>query len=197
MKVIKKESKVPWMLEMKDDLLTYDTPLGETFDEFSRLSRMDDDLFTYEVRIHRLSCPPYNKPQCDNLENYDHEVYEQKLCYDAKEKIYAEVRKNDVFEHDTDMEYDPSNVEFTKWMALKFGNHSMMYRYTKNALWMYWVRGNDEDVLTHKKLSNRKETYVNEEDETAKIFRIVTDMFDFQTPLFKAFDEFNYLLKAC
>ncbi|GJS51565.1 hypothetical protein Tco_0624927 [Tanacetum coccineum] len=175
---------------------------------------MDDGLFSYEVRIPRLSGPLYDKPQCDNLENYDHEVYEQNLCYDEEEKSYAEAvifinksykqqfndyveikRKNYVFEHDTDMEYDPSDVEFAEWMDLKFSNHSTMDWYTKNALWMYWIRGDDEEVLTEKELSDHEETYANEEDEIAEIFRIKTNIFNIETPFCKAFNEFNYLLK--
>ncbi|GKB92078.1 hypothetical protein Tco_0964350, partial [Tanacetum coccineum] len=54
---------------------------------------------------------------------------------------YVEInRKNDVFEHNADMECDPSNVE-----------------------------ADDEEVLTDKELSNPEELYVNEDDETAKI----------------------------
>ncbi|GJY29305.1 hypothetical protein Tco_0405072 [Tanacetum coccineum] len=218
MKVIKKEYEVLWLLMIDVDLFTCDTPLGITFDEFNRLSEMDDDLSTYKVRIPRLSYPPFDEPRCDNLDNYDHEVYKQSLCYDHEEKSYAEVvifintrlvrlidvtveqcykqqfndyveikRNNDVFEHDVNMECDPSNVEFAEWVTSKFSNHSMMDWYTKNALRMYWVRENDEEVLTDKELSNPEEIYVNEEDETTKIFRIETNIFDFETPLCKAF----------
>ncbi|GJZ63555.1 hypothetical protein Tco_0619976 [Tanacetum coccineum] len=66
---------------------------------------------------------------------------------------------------------------------------------TRNALWMYWIRGNDEEVLTDMELSNLEEIYVYEEDEIAKIFRIKTNIFDFKKPLCKAFNEFNYLLR--
>ncbi|GJT46206.1 hypothetical protein Tco_0954921 [Tanacetum coccineum] len=92
-------------------------------------------------------------------------------------------------------EYDPSNVDFAEWITSKFRNHSNMDWYTKNALWMYWIRGDDEEVLTDNELSGLKETYVNEEDEIDEIFRIETNIFDFKTPLCKAFNEFNYLLK--
>nr|GEU84651.1 hypothetical protein [Tanacetum cinerariifolium] len=67
--------------------------------------------------------------------------------------------------------------------------------YTKNALSMYWIRGDDEEVLTEKELFNLEETQVNEDDEVAEIFRIETNIFDFKTPLCKEFNEFNYLLK--
>ncbi|GKA24255.1 hypothetical protein Tco_0710288 [Tanacetum coccineum] len=56
-------------------------------------------------------------------------------------------------------------------------------------------RGDDEEVLTNKELSELEETYINKEDEIVEIFRIETNIFDFETPLCKAFNEFNYLLK--
>ncbi|GJU94035.1 hypothetical protein Tco_1318791 [Tanacetum coccineum] len=36
----------------------------------------------------------------------------------------------------------------------------------------------------------------DKEEETAKIFKIETDVFDYETPLCLAFNEFNYLLKV-
>ncbi|GJU51652.1 hypothetical protein Tco_1221207 [Tanacetum coccineum] len=212
------EFELPWMLEMKEDLFTCDTPLGATFDEFNRLSRMDDDLFTYEEeksyaeavifinkRLVRLIYVTVE--QWLDLKYRNHETMDKKIkngvietwliqSYKYKFNDYVEIkRKNDVFKHDTDMEYDPSDVEFAEWMALKFSNHSMMDWYTKNALWMYWIRRDDEEVLIDKELSDLEETYVNEEDKIAKIFRMETNIFDFETPLCKAFNEFNYLLK--
>ncbi|GKD03855.1 hypothetical protein Tco_1178829 [Tanacetum coccineum] len=86
---------------------------------------------------------------------------------------------------DADMEYDPSNDDFADWIASKFSNHSNMDWYTKNALWMYWTRGDDEEVLTDKEISDLEETHVNEDDEVAEIFRIKTNIFDFKTPLYK------------
>ncbi|GKD37451.1 hypothetical protein Tco_1257658 [Tanacetum coccineum] len=74
---------------------------------------------------------------------------------------------------DADMKYDPSDVDFADWIASK----------------------GDEEVLTDKELSDLEETYVNEEDEIAKIFRIENKIFDFETPLCKTFNEFNYILK--
>ncbi|GKA40773.1 hypothetical protein Tco_0733366 [Tanacetum coccineum] len=37
--------------------------------------------------------------------------------------------------------------------------------YTNNALWLYWKRGDDEEVLTYDELSNFKEKNVSEENE--------------------------------
>ncbi|GJZ53671.1 hypothetical protein Tco_0608556 [Tanacetum coccineum] len=57
------------------------------------------------------------------------------------------------------------------------------------ALWIYWARGDDEVELTDEESFNS-----NDKDEVAKIFRIEANVFDFETPLCRAFKEFNYLL---
>ncbi|GJZ27602.1 hypothetical protein Tco_0572249 [Tanacetum coccineum] len=57
------------------------------------------------------------------------------------------------------------------------------------------IRGDDEEVLTDVELSDLKEENLNEDTEIAELFRIETDIFNFETPLCKAFKEFNYLLK--
>ncbi|GJY68702.1 hypothetical protein Tco_0471684 [Tanacetum coccineum] len=247
MKVVKNKSKTLWILKIEDDLFTYETPLGMTFNEFNRLSGMDDDLFDNEMGILRISYPPHVEQQCDDPEYYnDLDIYESRICYDKNEKIYVEAvifvnkmtieqwldlmygdhkivdrtikekviskwliqsykkQSNEYIEikkqwmtHgiDTDMKYDPSDVDFAEWIALNFSNHSTMDWYTKNTLWMYWIRGDDEEVLTDKELSDLEETHVNEDDEVAKIFKIKTNIFNFETSLCKAFNEFNYLLK--
>ncbi|GJY15670.1 hypothetical protein Tco_0386092 [Tanacetum coccineum] len=65
-------------------------------------------------------------------------------------------------------------------------------------------RTNGEDVIEHTEnflkifypldLPN-VETYEGGEDEIAKIFRIKTDVFNYETPLCKEFNEFNYLFQ--
>ncbi|GKC44498.1 hypothetical protein Tco_1062220 [Tanacetum coccineum] len=70
-----------------------------------------------------------------------------------------------------------------------------MDRYTKNSLWIYLKRGDDEEVLTDDELSNLEEKNVNEENEIIELFRIEIDLFHFNTPLCKAFKEFNYLVQ--
>ncbi|GJQ98763.1 hypothetical protein Tco_0521748 [Tanacetum coccineum] len=66
---------------------------------------------------------------------------------------------------------------------------------TNNALWLYWTRGDDEEVLTDEELSDLEEEKVSEEKEIVEIFRIKTDIFDSKTPLCKEFKEFNHLLQ--
>nr|GEW91074.1 RNA-directed DNA polymerase, eukaryota, reverse transcriptase zinc-binding domain protein [Tanacetum cinerariifolium] len=71
---------------------------------------------------------------------------------------------------DVNMEYDPSNAEFTEWLASKFYNHKTMDQYTKNALQIYWTRADDEVELTDEESSNS-----GDENEVAEIFRIDTN----------------------
>ncbi|GJW64370.1 hypothetical protein Tco_0116254 [Tanacetum coccineum] len=60
------------------------------------MSRMDDDLFTYEVEISGLANVP-----CDLNEKDDSE---QQMTHGTGD----------------DMEYDPSNIEFTEWTFKEF-----------------------------------------------------------------------------
>ncbi|GJX07015.1 hypothetical protein Tco_0194947 [Tanacetum coccineum] len=51
-------------------------------------------------------------------------------------------------EADNDMGYDSSDVAFTEWLGSKFFNYKTMDHYIMKALWIYWIRGNDEVELT-------------------------------------------------
>ncbi|GJX23211.1 hypothetical protein Tco_0227656, partial [Tanacetum coccineum] len=73
------------------------------------------------------------------------------------------------------VKWDPNNIELKDWLASKFKNHETMDGHTSNALWDYWIRGDDEEIV--------------------QIFRIDIDIFHYETPLCEAFKEFNYLLK--
>nr|GEY45111.1 SGNH hydrolase-type esterase domain-containing protein [Tanacetum cinerariifolium]GEY51408.1 SGNH hydrolase-type esterase domain-containing protein [Tanacetum cinerariifolium] len=89
----------------------------------------------------------------------------------------------------TDVECDPTNIEFPKWLAIKVNNHMKMDWYTKNALWLYWKRVDNEEVLTYAKFFDFEEENLREDTEIAEIFRIETDIFEFETPLCKEFKE--------
>ncbi|GJW29737.1 hypothetical protein Tco_0046612 [Tanacetum coccineum] len=160
-KVMKGEFEKLETLKINDVLLTCDTSLEFFHAEFYRLRRMDDDLFTYEVKI--ANTPSDFNRGDDSGQQMSHEA-------------------ND------DMGYDPSDSEFTEWLASKNFNYKTMDHYTKKALWIYLIRGDDEVELTDEKSSYN-------EDEVAEVFRIDTNLFDFETPMCKAFKEFNYLLQ--
>ncbi|GJX64429.1 putative reverse transcriptase domain-containing protein [Tanacetum coccineum] len=110
------------LLEIDDDLFTYNTPIGMVFNEFKRQSSMEDDLFTYELGV---------------VEDFYFPCVEQS--------------------------------------------------YNEGDLNIYEARTND-------KLSNLEEENMGEGNEIAKIFRIETNIFHFETLLCKAFKEFSYLL---
>ncbi|GJR56536.1 hypothetical protein Tco_1407057 [Tanacetum coccineum] len=67
--------------------------------------------------------------------------------------------------------------------------------YTNNALWLYWKRDDDEEVLTYDEFSDLEKENLSEDNEIAEIFRIETGIFNFETPLCKEFKEFNHLLQ--
>ncbi|GJX88047.1 hypothetical protein Tco_0340061 [Tanacetum coccineum] len=102
----------------------------------------------------------------------------------------ANIPCNSVMEDETDDDigYDPSDVAFIEWLRSKIFNYKMMDQYTMKALRIYWIRGDDEVELTDEESSD-------DEDEIAEVFRIDTNIFDYETPICSAFNEFNYLLK--
>ncbi|GJS84825.1 hypothetical protein Tco_0751366 [Tanacetum coccineum] len=123
---------------------------------------MDDDLFTHEGEVTDIPC--------DQNLNDDSE---QQVPHDA----------------DDDMGFNPYDVAFTEWLGSKLFNYKTMDRYTMKALWIYWIRGDDEVELTDEESSD-------DEDKIAEVFRIDTNIFNYETPLCSAFNEFNYLLKV-
>ncbi|GJV99826.1 hypothetical protein Tco_1555078 [Tanacetum coccineum] len=55
--------------------------------------------------------------------------------------------------------------------------------------------GSDEIKPTNDETSDLEETNHDNEQEISEIFRVETNLFDYETPLFEEFKEFNYLLK--
>ncbi|GJV45862.1 hypothetical protein Tco_1430398 [Tanacetum coccineum] len=123
-KVIKGEFEKITDIKVEDDSLAFNSPLEVFNCEVSQLSKMDDDLFTYEVEIANIPC---------------------------------DLRVDDDSENEADdMGFDP---------------------------------GDNEVELTDEEFSDN-------EDEIAKVFRIDTNIFDYETPICSTFNEFNYLLKV-
>ncbi|GJW25692.1 hypothetical protein Tco_0039503 [Tanacetum coccineum] len=136
-KVIKGEFEKLEDLNDEDVSLTCGTSLKVFNKEFNLMCGMDDDLFTYEVKVANI---PYDSNKDDDLE--------QRVSHEA----------------DDDTGYDPFDVAFTEWL------------------------GDDEVELTDEEFSDN-------EDDVAEVFRIDTNIFDFETPMCKTFKEFNYLLQ--
>ncbi|GJV77081.1 hypothetical protein Tco_1508665 [Tanacetum coccineum] len=115
----------------------------------------------------------------DDLFTYEVEIAD--IPYDSKRDV-IQAWNND------DMGYDPSDFAFTEWLGSKFFNYKIMDHYTSKALWIYWIRGDDEVELTD-------EESFDDMDEVAEVFRIDTNLFNFETHICEAFKEFNYLLQ--
>ncbi|GJU23605.1 hypothetical protein Tco_1156947 [Tanacetum coccineum] len=120
-KVIKGEFEKLEDLNDEDVSLTCGTPLIVFNKEFNRMCGMDDDLYTYEVKVANI---PYDSNKDD----------------DSNQRVSHEA--------DDDTGYDPSDVAFTEWLGSKNFNYKTMDHYTKKALWIYWIRGDDEVELT-------------------------------------------------
>ncbi|GJR88784.1 hypothetical protein Tco_0212795, partial [Tanacetum coccineum] len=116
-KVIKGEFEKIKNVKVEDVSLTCDTPLEVFNNEVSRLSGMDDDLFTYEVEVANIPCN-------SNMDgDSEHEA-------------------------DDDMGCDPYDVAFNEWLGSKNFNYKTMDHYIMKALWIYWIKGDDEVELT-------------------------------------------------
>ncbi|GJY62462.1 hypothetical protein Tco_0463119 [Tanacetum coccineum] len=57
------------------------------------------------------------------------------------------------------------------------------------------LAGGGDEIEVSDDESSDLEEYWSDKEETAEIFKIETDVFDYETPLYLAFNEFNYLLK--
>ncbi|GJW01253.1 hypothetical protein Tco_1556504 [Tanacetum coccineum] len=96
----------------------------------------------------------------------------------------------------TEAKRDPTDTMFKKWLALKFANHVMMDPYTKKVLWDFWKKVDSQGVVTNEGFSDLEKANNDDEHKLGEIFRIETNLFDYETPLCMAFNEFNYLLKV-
>ncbi|GKE44830.1 hypothetical protein Tco_1472114 [Tanacetum coccineum] len=71
-------------------------------------------------------------------------------------KVSRLCRMDDDSKHkaDDDMGYDPSDVASTKWLGSKIFNYKTMDHITMKALWIYWIKGDDEVELIDYESSN-------------------------------------------
>ncbi|GJX87758.1 hypothetical protein Tco_0339772 [Tanacetum coccineum] len=209
-KVIKGKFNNLGFLEINDDSFACNTQVRTleyewkiSYDEYEKIYA--DDVIFINKRLVKLI--DVTVEQWLDLKYGNHMTMDENIkkgvistwlirSYKLQFKEYLEIMKQrDTYAYDVDMDYDPSNLVFAKWLASKFYNHLDMDWYTKNALWIYWARGNDEVVLSHKEYLDPGDENIIDEAEVAEIFRIKTNVFDFETPTCRAFKEFNYLLQ--
>ncbi|GKD02278.1 hypothetical protein Tco_1177252 [Tanacetum coccineum] len=87
-KVIKEESKKLELVEIDEDLFTYDTRLGMIFNEYNILNIINDDLFTCEIEVPKPT--PCVKQRTGDSTHNDLGEYEWKMSYEECKKIYVE-----------------------------------------------------------------------------------------------------------
>nr|GEV88084.1 retrovirus-related Pol polyprotein from transposon TNT 1-94 [Tanacetum cinerariifolium] len=167
-KVIEEGSKKLGLLKIDDASFACNLPLVIILDEFHRLSGMDDNLFTYEVEIPGLLA--FHVTRKKGM------IWMMVFLIFMNHELISRSRKDQFLN------------------ASKFYNHVKMDRYTKNALWIYWTRGDNKVELIDEEFSNPDNENLIDKDKVAEIFRIKTDIFDFETPICKPFNEFNYIL---
>ncbi|GKB73310.1 hypothetical protein Tco_0934722 [Tanacetum coccineum] len=91
--------------------------------------------------------------------------------------------------------FDRTRESITCWVDLTanfFGKYYMPSRIEGNNTLKI---GGDEIKVSDDESSDLEEYWSNKE-ETAEIFKIETDVFNYETPLCLAFNKFNYLLKV-
>ncbi|GJZ37280.1 hypothetical protein Tco_0583471 [Tanacetum coccineum] len=128
---------------------------------------------------------------------------------DLRENAFSGTNEEDAVEH---IEYflkivdpiDLPNVNHERLRLVVFpisliGNASKwlwehMLTWNTTYLILNLVNGDDEVEFINEEFSNLDDKNLIDKEEVAEIFRIETDIFDFEPPLCKAFDEFNYLL---
>ncbi|GJT82615.1 hypothetical protein Tco_1056957 [Tanacetum coccineum] len=188
---------------MEDDLFTYELEVIEDFYfpciEQPHDNLTNDDLDVYEPRV----CYDENEPIYveavilinKRLVRLTAITVEQWL--DLKFGDHKKVNKEIMKEVVSTWLIRSYKKQFDEYMEIKndWSNNMTIDWYTKNSLWLYWVRGDDEEVLTDDELSNLEEENLSDENEVTEIFRIETDIFHFETPLCKAFKEFNYIFE--
>ncbi|GJU17203.1 hypothetical protein Tco_1145169 [Tanacetum coccineum] len=72
----------------------------------------------------------------------------------------------------------------------------IMDPFTKKVLWDFWNMINNYEGVADEDISDVKKANNDEEQETAKIFKIETNLFDYETPLCTEFKKFNFLLRV-
>ncbi|GKE46852.1 hypothetical protein Tco_1478110, partial [Tanacetum coccineum] len=93
-------------------------------------------------------------------------------------------------------------VEFKKLESLKIGDDSFACNTSEWMMICLPMRLKFLDLLTFHdrgddevELSEEESFDSDDEDKVAEIFRMDTNVFDFETPMCRAFNEFNYLLQ--
>ncbi|GJX90451.1 hypothetical protein Tco_0343777 [Tanacetum coccineum] len=137
--------------ESSDESVACNTSLEVFHNEFNRLNKMDEDLFTYKVEIPELANIPRNLKEEDDLE--------QRMPH----------------EYEDGLEYDPSNVEFIEcWREDRYCNEGNLpgAYIVRNSLHyqdLEWYEALEDGELKEEALKNKAimEGIIVEDDESS------------------------------
>nr|GEV60600.1 hypothetical protein [Tanacetum cinerariifolium] len=141
--------------------------------------KVKDVLLTCDTSL-RVFNNEFNQMSGMDDDLFTYEVEVANIPCDSKKDDDSEQRVS--HEADDDIGYDPSDIKEDDEVELTDEEFS------DNEDEIYWIRGDNEVELTDEEFSDN-------EDEVAEVFRIDTNIFDFETPMCKTFKEFNYLLQ--
>nr|GEW29743.1 hypothetical protein [Tanacetum cinerariifolium]GEW44195.1 hypothetical protein [Tanacetum cinerariifolium] len=171
-KVIKGEFEKLDSIKISDVSLTCNTLLEIFNEEVNRMSRMEDDLFTYEVEIAKVTNIPCDLKKEDDLE--------QKISHESK----------------NDMEYDPFDVKFTEWAFKEFNyllqidpdvltkyidgfktyeeyKDDWIYEWNKDVPWMHerpWTKNGDNFDNTNRDNDESENEMEHGDEERYEVF---------------------------
>ncbi|GJU36220.1 hypothetical protein Tco_1184574 [Tanacetum coccineum] len=191
----------------------------DTFEE-----EYKDDLFTYDVEFLEPSYMSCVEQPYDDLENGNLDIYEPRQCYDEYERMFVEaiilidnrlLKLIDItseqwldlkFEDHKKVDKEIVEGVVATWLIRSYRKQFEEYIEIKRRLEVNGLntdvecdptnkRGDDEEVLTYDEFYDLEKENLREGNEIAEIFRIETDICDFETPLCKEFKEFNYVIQ--
>ncbi|GKD35834.1 hypothetical protein Tco_1251343 [Tanacetum coccineum] len=168
-KVIKGEFENLGFLKINDDLFACNTQVGTLCDEFNRLSRIDNDLFTYETEIYAEAVIFINKRLVKLIDVTVEQWLD--LKYGNHMTIDENIKKGMI----STWLIRSYKLQFEEYLEIMKQRDTYACD-TKNALWIYWARGDDEVELSDEESSDPDNENLIDEDDVAEIFRIDTNM---------------------
>ncbi|GJZ80724.1 hypothetical protein Tco_0645718, partial [Tanacetum coccineum] len=178
-KVIKGEFEKIKDVKVKDVLLTYDTPLEVFNNKVSRLSGMDDDLFTYEVEVANIPCD--SKMDDDSEQEADDDIGgDDEVELTDEESSDDEDDIAEVFRIDTNIfDYDSRPMKITRMIGSMNGtrtyhgsmrSHGLTLEFRPPTPDYKWYDALEDSELKDEALRNKAimEGFIKDDDDKSR-----------------------------